>query len=107
MLARPVARQPVALWISQFGGIITMATRRTRNTTADATMIVFGKPARVDKLQAAWFRATQANRARVAAERHGLTIIPVNSAETRAIATSLTEGTLKVGGRLTLSDIDE
>jgi hypothetical protein len=79
------------------------------NTTTQDTepnvpaLIVFGIPSKGTTPQAAWYRASQVERARQAAQQQGFTAIPVDSDDTRAIAATLNEGQLKAGGQLALS----
>jgi hypothetical protein len=56
---------------------------------------------------AAWFRAAYAERARTAAKRQGLTALPVESAETRAVAATLKEGQLRAGGQLVMPCVSQ
>jgi hypothetical protein len=79
----------------------------TKTTPITPALIVFGTPKGTRGPRAAWFRAEYAQRARSAAQRQGLAILPVDSNETRAAVGALKEGQLKVGGQLVMPCVSQ
>jgi hypothetical protein len=80
----------------------------TSNAKSNApALIVFGTPVGTKEPHAAWFRAEYAERAKLAAQRDGLTSLSVNSSDTRAAAQTLKEGQLKAGGQLAMPSISQ
>jgi hypothetical protein len=82
------------------------SSSKNGNATVPA-LIVFGMPKGAKAPHAAWFRTAYAERARTAARRQGLTTLPVESAEARAVAATLKEGQLKAGGQLVMPCVSQ
>lgn len=84
-----------------------MSTTTKNGRSNDPALIVFGMPKGARAPHAAWFSGTYANRAKVAADQHGLSTLTVGSQVTRAVAATLKEGQLKAGGQLVTPCVTE
>jgi hypothetical protein len=70
-------------------------------------LIVFGTPTGASAPQAAWFRGAYSERAKQAAQRQAFRAVQIDSDETMAAAATLSEGQLKPGGQLIMTDVSQ